>query len=198
MIVIIRHGETYWNIEKRKQGHKNSNLTPKGKRQAIKVAKFLNKKKFNLNNFILFSSSLKRVVDYTKIINRNLTHKFNFNKKVKLTNLLKEHKFGSWEGKNDKEIEKLFPTHVKKRKTYKWSYVIPKGESYGLLYKRIKKFIKKNIDLNKNYVIFTHDMVSRVFRGNLIKYTKNTIMNSEHKNSSVFIYSNKKIREHKL
>ena len=72
MIIIIRHGETTWNLKKRKQGHKNSKLTAKGKRQAIKVAKFLNKKKYNLNNFHLYSSSLKRVIDYTKIINQNL------------------------------------------------------------------------------------------------------------------------------
>ena len=198
MIIIIRHGETTWNLKKRKQGHKNSKLTAKGKRQAIKVAKFLNKKKYNLNNFHLYSSSLKRVIDYTKIINQNLTHKFVFKKKVKLTNNLREHKFGIWEGKNDKEIEKLYPDQVKKRKDDRWNYVIPSGESYGLLYKRIKKFIRKSLDLKKDYVIFSQDMVSRVMRGYLMKYNNKKIMNSEHKNSSIFIYNNKKLKEFKL
>ena len=45
MIIIIRHGETFWNLKKKKQGQKNSNLTKKGKKQATKVAKFLNKNK---------------------------------------------------------------------------------------------------------------------------------------------------------
>ena len=103
MIIIIRHGETYWNLKKRKQGHKNSKLTPEGKKQAIKVAKFLNKKKYNLNDFILYSSSLKRVTDYVKIVNRNLAYKFSFKNKIKLSSFLKEHKFGIWEGKNDTE-----------------------------------------------------------------------------------------------
>jgi len=198
MIIIIRHGETAWNLKNRKQGHKNSKLTPKGKMQAIKVAKFFNKKKYNLNNFILYSSTLKRVTDYTKIINRNLTNRFNFKKQVRLSNQLKEHKFGHWEGKNDKEIEHIFPDQIKKRKADKWNYVIPGGESYGLLYERISKFIQKKIDLKKNYVIFSHDMVSRVFRGYLMKYKPNKIMNSEHKNSSIFIYNNKLLKEYKL
>ena len=198
MIIIVRHGETSWNLKKRKQGHKNSKLTLKGKKQAIKVAKFFNKKKYNLNDFILYSSSLKRVTDYTKIINYNLIHKFNFKKKVKFNNQLKEHKFGDWEGKNDNEIKKIFPEQFKKRKADKWNYVVPRGESYNLLYKRVKKFITKNIDLKKNYVIFSHDMVSRVFRGYLMKYKINKIMDLEHKNSSIFIYKNKSLREYKL
>ncbi len=198
MIIIVRHGETEWNLKKRKQGHKNSKLTPKGKKQAIKVAKFFNKKKYNLNKFILYSSSLKRVTDYTKIINHNLVNNFNFKKKVKLSNQLKEHKFGHWEGKNDKEIEKLFPKQVKKRKADRWNYVIPGGESYGLLYKRIKKFIQKKMNLKKNYVIFSHDMVSRVFRGYLMNYKPSKIIKSEHKNSSIFIYNNKSLKEYKL
>ena len=198
MIIIVRHGETEWNLKKRKQGHKNSKLTPKGKKQAIKVAKFFNKKKYNLNKFILYSSSLKRVTDYTKIINHNLVNNFNFKKKVKLSNQLKEHKFGHWEGKNDKEIEKLFPKQVKKRKADRWNDVIPGGESYGLLYKRIKKFIQKKMNLKKNYVIFSHDMVSRVFRGYLMNYKPSKIIKSEHKNSSIFIYNNKSLKEYKL
>ena len=198
MIIIVRHGQTYWNLEKRKQGHKNSKLTEKGKKQALKIAKFFNKNNFNLNNFILYASPLKRVIDFTKIINKNLNHKFNLKKKLKLSDKLKEHKFGLWEGKSDKEIKKLFPDQVKKRKFDKWNYKIPQGESYEILYKRVKKFINIKIEFKKNYIIFTHDMVSRVFRGYLMKYKKKKIMNSEHKNSSIFIFKKNQIKEIRL
>lgn len=198
MIIIIRHGQTFWNLENRKQGHKNSKLTEKGKKQALKIAKFFNKNNFDLNNFILYASPLKRVIDFTKIINKNLNHKFNLKKKLKLSDKLKEHKFGLWEGKSDKEIKKLFPDQVKKRKLDKWNYKIPKGESYEILYKRVKKFINIKIKFKKNYVIFTHDMVSRVLRGYLMKYKKKKIMNSEHKNSSIFIFKKNQIKEIRL
>jgi probable phosphoglycerate mutase len=198
MIIIVRHGQTYWNLEKRKQGHGNSKLTEKGKKQALKIAKYFNKNNLNLNNFILYSSPLKRVIDYAKIINRNLNHKFILKKKLNLSDELKEHKFGLWEGKSDKEIEELFPDQIKKRKLNKWHYKIPQGESYEILYKRVKKFINKRIKFKKNYVIFTHDMVSRVFRGYLMKYKKEKILNSEHKNNSIFICDKKKIKEIRL
>ena len=99
---------------------------------------------------------------------------------------------------SDKEINELFPDQVKKRKLNKWHYKIPQGESYEILYKRVKKFINKRIKFKKNYVIFTHDMVSRVFRGYLMKYKKEKILNSEHKNSSIFICDKKKIKEIRL
>ena len=143
MIIIIRHGETLWNLKKKKQGHKNSKLTPKGKKQAIKVAKFLNRQKYNINEFTIFASPLKRVIDYTRIINLNLTNGFSFKKNVRLSNLIKEHKFGNWEGMSDVEIEKKYPGQIEKRKFNRWKYKIPGGgESYEILFKRVKKFIR--------------------------------------------------------
>lgn len=38
MIILVRHGETYWNREKRIQGHTESDLTPLGERQAVAMA----------------------------------------------------------------------------------------------------------------------------------------------------------------
>ena len=89
MIIIIRHGETAWNVQKRKQGHKNSDLTQKGRRQGVEVANFLNKKKLNLDNFVFYSSPLKRVVDYSKIINQNLNYNFKLKKKNKIIEFIK-------------------------------------------------------------------------------------------------------------
>ena len=195
MIIIIRHGETLWNIEKRKQGHKNSKLTPKGKKQALKIAIFLKKKKFNLNKFIFYASSLKRVKDTTKIIFDFINK--DYKKKITFLNSLKEHKFGIWEGKNDKEIKRLFYDQVKKRELDRWNYKIPKGESYALLNKRIKRFKQKKINLKKNYVIFTHEMVSKVLRGLIMKYNRRKILKLKHKNDSIFIYDKKKFKEFK-
>ncbi len=198
MIIIIRHGETIWNIQKRKQGHKDSNLTLKGKRQAIKVANFFNKKKYDLSKFKIYSSPLRRVLNYKKIIEKNLKPQFNLGERTRLSNMLKEHKFGHWEGKNDNEIKKKYPKEFKLRSQDKWNYKIPGGgESYDLLYKRINKFLKK-ISRKKNTLIFTHDMVSRVLRGNIMKYKKNKIMKMQHKNNCIYIYKNKIFRKYKV
>ena len=42
MIYIIRHGQTSWNLQGRKQGRKDSPLTLKGFSQARNVAEILN------------------------------------------------------------------------------------------------------------------------------------------------------------
>lgn len=39
MIVLVRHGETFWNREGRIQGHTESDLTPLGERQAAAMAR---------------------------------------------------------------------------------------------------------------------------------------------------------------
>ena len=72
MIIIVRHGQTLWNVLKKLQGHKNSKLTEKGKLQAFKVAKFLDQKIKKIEDFEIYSSPIKRVVDYTNLINSKL------------------------------------------------------------------------------------------------------------------------------
>ena len=38
MILLVRHGETEWNVERRFQGQKDSPLTERGRRQAVAMA----------------------------------------------------------------------------------------------------------------------------------------------------------------
>jgi probable phosphoglycerate mutase len=38
MILLLRHGETFWNRERRVQGRLESDLTPRGERQALAMA----------------------------------------------------------------------------------------------------------------------------------------------------------------
>ena len=38
MIILLRHGETFWNRERRVQGRRESDLTPLGERQAVAMA----------------------------------------------------------------------------------------------------------------------------------------------------------------
>lgn len=40
-LYITRHGETEWNIQKRMQGHKDSPLTEKGRKQAQALGNYL-------------------------------------------------------------------------------------------------------------------------------------------------------------
>ncbi len=46
-LIIVRHGETEWNQEGRKQGHANNLLSEKGKVQAHKLSEFLKGEKID-------------------------------------------------------------------------------------------------------------------------------------------------------
>ena len=197
MIIIVRHGQTLWNVLKKLQGHKNSKLTEKGKLQAFKVAKFLDQKIKKIEDFEIYSSPIKRVVDYTNVINSKLKNT-KIKKKIIYSNYLKEHNFGKWEGKSIKEIKKIFPNEFENRENDKWNYKVPNGESYLILNKRIKKLIKKRISLRKKYIIFTHEMVSKVLRGIILNLDKKKTIKLKHNINFNFLYKNKKFKKTKL
>ena len=105
MIIIVRHGQTLWNVLKNYRDIKTQKLTEKGKLQAFKVAKFLDQKIKKIEDFEIYSSPIKRVVDYTNLINSKL--KNTKIKKIIYSNYLKEHNFGKWEGNQSKRLKNI-------------------------------------------------------------------------------------------
>lgn len=63
-LYMVRHGETYHNVQRLHQGHYNSVLTPKGIKQAELIGERLKSEHFD----ILYSSDLERVVTTTNAI----------------------------------------------------------------------------------------------------------------------------------
>ncbi|OGG15155.1 hypothetical protein A2773_04670 [Candidatus Gottesmanbacteria bacterium RIFCSPHIGHO2_01_FULL_39_10] len=95
---IVRHGETVWNLEKRIQGHGDSPLTAKGLKQIQKTAQKLKDVKFDA----AFSSDLLRAKKTAEIIllERKLA--------VTTTEVLRERRFGKYEGKFFQEMQHLY------------------------------------------------------------------------------------------
>lgn len=87
-IYLVRHGETEWNIARRLQGHKNSNLTEKGKQQARELGEYLK----NIHFDAAFSSDLGRARETAELI--TLSKKI----AVQTTQSLRERSFGPQEG----------------------------------------------------------------------------------------------------
>ena len=124
MIYIVRHGQTAWNLQGRKQGRKDSPLTLKGVEQAKDISKILNNSIKDYNKFKVVVSPQWRCQQFASII-CELTG-INFSDCIFEENL-REHCFGLWEGKTEEEIEKEFPGFLAKRyvpENY-WSYVVP-------------------------------------------------------------------------
>jgi len=159
-IYLFRYGQTYYNKNKIFTGRKDSRLISLGKKQAGTIAKKLKDKQIE----IAFQTSLSRSKATLKIV-----LKFHPEcKKIITNNDITERSYGFLEGKSHKIIIEKYG----KEQFDKWhgSWKIPpkNGESFEMIEKRIKKFIKflvKFIKKNKvNVAISAHGNSIRLFR----------------------------------
>jgi uncharacterized phosphatase len=98
-ILLVRHGETDWNLERRVQGHSDTPLNETGRAQAIVLADKLEGKEIDA----VYSSDLLRAHETARVVadRRGLD--------VEAIRDLRERNFGTWEGLTDEEIFDRFP-----------------------------------------------------------------------------------------
>ncbi len=92
-IFLIRHGQTFWNDQKRWQGCQNSNLTALGIEQAYQTKEIVGK--YHIQS--AYVSPLQRAKDTIKIILEDKEIKIN------ILDAIKEINLGPWEGKTQEE-----------------------------------------------------------------------------------------------
>ncbi len=134
-ILIIRHGETFSNAERRFSGHQDVELTEKGIWQAEQLAERLADYPIKA----IYSSDLKRAIDTAVIINKR--HQLNINREP----LFREICFGEWEGLRFEEIDSDSNGN---HHHYWWSEPsrpLPGGESVLEVKKRVLCGLKKII-----------------------------------------------------
>ena len=98
-ILLVRHGETDWNLERRVQGHTDRPLNETGRQQARALAAALADEPVDA----VFSSDLVRAHETARMVAEP--------KGLDVTVLpdLREKDFGTWEGLTDVEILSRFP-----------------------------------------------------------------------------------------
>lgn len=98
-ILLIRHGETDWNVEKRLQGHHDVALNAEGARQAAALGRVLRDEALDA----IYSSDLQRARDTAQAIAaaRGMT--------VQIDPGLRERCFGAFEGLIHSEISERYP-----------------------------------------------------------------------------------------
>ena len=160
-LILLRHGQSQWNLENRFTGLKNVPLTEKGKTEAIIAGQIL--KKNNINIDIIFSSILIRANETAEITIKELKYKHLWNDdKLIMTcdKSLNERDYGDLVGLNKEETAKKYgneQVHIWRR-----SFDIPPpgGESLKNVVDRVKpffiKFIEPEISNEKNVLIVAH------------------------------------------
>ena len=138
-LYLIRHGETFFNLENRIGG--DSSLTERGKQQAQALARYFTTKKIP----VIFTSSKKRTMETAESI------------RVRQNNCaviplaeFDEIDGGICEGMSYDEIRQRMPNIYQERKEDKYNYVYPSGEGYASMKERIDRGIKKALYLSSN------------------------------------------------
>lgn len=147
-LIIVRHAESAMNLQNRIQGHLDSSLTTKGRRQARRLAERL--KHFHIDK--IYSSDLGRAYTTTVEITRHLR------KPIVRDRLLREINLGCWEGMTPSEVDKKFGNSYQRWLKKPSLCRIPDGEKIENFQKRITRRIREIARQNtgKNVLIVTH------------------------------------------
>ena len=126
--LLVRHGETDWNRDKRFQGQIDVPLNPQGRVQAAQAAEFL--KPIPIDRAV--SSPMLRPKETAEIILQshpevNLT----------LNSLLCEISHGLWEGKLEAEIEAAYPGELQQWQLAPETVQMPEGENLQQVWDRV-------------------------------------------------------------
>ena len=126
-IVLVRHGETRWNVEQRIQGQGDSPLTETGIEQARSIGKRLAREHFDR----LVASDLGRAMQTAREI-ANLTRH-----EVVPDARFRERHFGAGEGLTYTEIDVRYPGAFSRVREVDPDFAIPGGESRRQFHERV-------------------------------------------------------------
>lgn len=148
MLVLIRHGETDWNIEGRYQGQADPPLNTIGIKQAEELARILKE----IQPEVLYSSTLRRALQTAQILSEKL-------KIPVITDpRLKEINQGEWETRLRSEIEHDYPELFQAWQTKPWEVTPPGGENLYTVKARVDQALDEILqkEQDKKIGIVTH------------------------------------------
>ena len=177
-LILVRHGKSIWNLEKKFTGWVDVDLTEQGKIEAEKAGNLIKSQNIQIEHY--YSSFQLRANHTMEIIKKILNDNNNFVRawqlnerhygaltglnKIEMTKKIGEDKVyelrRSWDKRPD-PLSKDSPYHPQNIETYKKipKEVIPDTESLKDTYDRVLKYFKEKIQnelLKKNILITAH------------------------------------------
>ena len=102
-LILVRHGQSIWNLEKRFTGWVDVDLSDKGKLEANQSGKLIKKLNLKINNF--FCSYQKRAINTLELILNNINSKPN---QITKAWELNERHYGELTGLNKDQMKKVY------------------------------------------------------------------------------------------
>ena len=177
-LILVRHGQSEWNLQKRFTGWVDVDLTANGKLEACKAGELIKDLNIEINYF--YSSYQKRALNTLKLILNTIRVK---EERVVKAWELNERHYGELTGLNKDEMKKKYgedkifmfrrswdvpPRPLNKNNPYHPSNIkiyndipkskLPDTESLKDTYERVVRYYSENIkkNLNKNILIAAH------------------------------------------
>jgi broad specificity phosphatase PhoE len=154
---VLRHGQTEWNLERRCQGHMNSDLTALGRTQAADQGVLIQEILAEHARVDIVCSPLGRARETAKIILKGLDLPIRYDSR------LAEAAAGEWTGLSHAEIGEKWPDLFHGDiSIFEASLNAVGGEGYDALYARCADFLT---DVSGPTIVITHGITSMVLRG---------------------------------
>lgn len=174
---LVRHAQTEWNLEGRRQGQLDSALTADGVEQAHRYAAVLRPCAVDG----IFSSPLGRCRATADIIGAHL------GLAVTVVDELTEVDHGSFAGLTDEEINLRDSGHWQRRSLDKYRWTFPAGESYadadvraGLALARIGRYAAHRP------LVVSHEMIGRMLQRHLLGLDPDDALTRTHPHGVIF------------
>jgi broad specificity phosphatase PhoE len=158
-ILLIRHGETEWNLARRIQGRLDSPLTERGIAQAHAVGKLVGSLP-DAASVRIVASPLGRARRTAEIICKYLASR----PELGSDDRLREISVGSWDGLTYRDIALRYPAIFDGAGRHEWYFNSPDGDTYEAFAARIGEWLYEAAE-TRLLVVVTHGVVSRVMRG---------------------------------
>lgn len=150
-LILIRHGETLWNTERRMQGQQDSPLTERGLWQARQLGLRMKALEFSA----LYSSDLPRAARTAQAIAAETGHDILSDQR------LRERHFGMFEGLTQKEMQSREPEAYERFMSRDPQYSVPGGESPVAFFARCRAVLEElaRRHAGQSIAIVTHGLV---------------------------------------
>jgi len=152
-LILARHGETVWNVEKVYRGRTDVNLDEVG----IKQAELLGKHLSNWELETIYSSPLRRAIDTANIIARY--QKIG----VHIAEGLIDFDYGEWQSLPEQRAKRLYPSLHDEWHNNPHKVKMPGGESLEDVKKRAIKVVNDVLsEYQGSVVLVSHRVVNKV------------------------------------
>jgi len=152
-LILARHGETMWNVEKVFRGRAEVNLNEVGIKQAELLGTYLSNWKLEA----IYSSPVKRALDTASIIARYQ------NIAVRVAEGLTDFDFGEWQSLPEQEVRRLYPALLNEWHNNPHKVTMPGGESLEDVKKRAIEVVNGVLSKYQgNVALVSHRVVIKV------------------------------------